>query len=197
MLESFSPSRTAKLIWMNRIEKISTDFILAETIRRATSKPFRLEERGEIKLGDLNFSLTGIFDRIDESVSGDLIIYDYKTGEIPSENKQKYFDKQIQLLALILKQSGVTGLKNKSIREAFYIGLGSKPKNLKILLEENTLVEVWSNLSTLISSYNNRSRGYSARRAVFETRWEGDYDHLARLGEWDHTDDINPEIVGP
>ncbi|MDA1237735.1 MAG: double-strand break repair protein AddB [Proteobacteria bacterium] len=197
MLESFSPSRTAKLIWMNRIEKISTDFILAETIRRATSKPFRLEERGEIKLGDLNFSLTGIFDRIDECVSGDLIIYDYKTGEIPSENKQKYFDKQIQLLALILKQSGVTGLKNKSIREAFYIGLGSKPKNLKILLEENTLVEVWSNLSTLISSYNNRSRGYSARRAVFETRWEGDYDHLARLGEWDHTDDINPEIVGP
>ena len=197
ILESFSPSTTAKLIWMNRIEKFSTEFILTETIRRTSAKPFRVEERGEIKLGDLNFTLTGIFDRIDESVNGDLIIYDYKTGEIPSESKQKYFDKQIQLLALILKHGGVTDLKNKSIREAFYIGLGSKLKNQKILLEENALVEAWNNLSILISSYNNRSRGYSARRAVFETRWEGDYDHLARLGEWDHTDDINPEIVGP
>ena len=36
----------------------------------------------------------------------------------------------------------------------------------------------------------------TARREVFEDRRAGDYDHLARYGEWQMTDRANPESVG-
>ena len=48
---------------------------------------------------------------------------------------------------------------------------------------------------SLILKYSDETRGYLARRAVFETRWNGDYDHLSRFGEWDHTQSPKPEIV--
>ncbi len=33
------------------------------------------------------------------------------------------------------------------------------------------------------------SKGYTSRRANETLRFEGAYDHLARYGEWDETDD--------
>jgi len=41
-----------------------------------------------------------------------------------------------------------------------------------------------------------RETGYAARRAVFEARIAGDYDHLARAGEWEMSDPSAPEDVG-
>ena len=55
--------------------------------------------------------------------------------------------------------------------------------------------KVWDDLGKLITRYNDASQGYTARRAVFSDRIEGDYDHLARYGEWDMTDSAKPEDV--
>ncbi len=56
--------------------------------------------------------------------------------------------------------------------------------------------EVWEGLTRLVARYMDRSQGYAARRAVFDLRTPGDYDHLARFGEWDMTDTPRPEDVG-
>ena len=55
---------------------------------------------------------------------------------------------------------------------------------------------MWEDLHKLIGSYLTPSQGYTARRAMFETAFPGDYDHLSRLGEWDMTDAAVPEDVG-
>ena len=59
----------------------------SEGIRRKDTKPILTEVKAEIEIEKLNFILNGIFDRVDERSNGELIIYDYKTGLIPSEKK--------------------------------------------------------------------------------------------------------------
>ena len=45
----------------------------------------------------------------------------------------------------------------------------------------------------LISAYLQPDQGYTARRAMFKEGDTGDYDLLARFGEWDATQDAKPE----
>ena len=84
-------------------------------------------------------------------------------------------------------------LKNTNIKEAYYIDLSSNLKEYKNSLVSQNLDVIFADFKLLISEYNNQNRGYLARRAVFETRWDGDYDHLSRFGEWDHTQLHKPE----
>ena len=53
------------------------------------------------------------------------------------------------------------------------------------LVEAEALARTWTDFQKLIRAYRRRETGYASRRAVFETRFDGDYDHLARFGEWD------------
>ena len=153
-----------------------------------------VEEGGSIEIEGTNFQLTGVFDRIDRDPEGNLTIFDYKTGVIPSSIVQKYFDKQLLLLALIIHKGGIEKLKSTNIKEAFYIDLSSNPKEYKNSLSSQNLDGIFADFKSLILEYNNSNRGYLARRAVFETRWDGDYDHLSRFGEWDHTQLPKPEL---
>ena len=41
-----------------------------------------------------------------------------------------------------------------------------------------------ASLRKLIARYMQPQTGYTARRAMFETNFPGDYDHLSRFGEW-------------
>ena len=196
VLEVLAPSLSSRVGWQKKIDSFTDAFISSEGIRRKDTKPILTEVKAEIEIKNLNFILNGVFDRVDQKSNGDLIIYDYKTGLIPSEKKQEYFDKQLQLLALILVKGGIKTLNKKVVKEAYYIDLSSRLKDQKNALDNKDLIEVFDNFCVLISSYNDRSRGYSARRAVFETRWEGEYDHLSRFGEWDHTQKPESEVVG-
>ena len=74
-------------------------------------------------------------------------------------------------------------------------GAGAKAEDTDTTPE--MLAEDWAKLITLISRYLTRSTGYIARRAVFESRFAGEYDHLARHGEWQMSDRAEPAPVGP
>lgn len=193
ILESYIPKNSTKLFWKRKINSFSEHFLSSEEERRKKTTPILVEERGSIEIEDTNFKLTGIFDRIDQDSEGNLSIFDYKTGVIPSSIVQKYFDKQLLLLALIIYKGGIKKLKNTNIKEAYYIDLSSNPKEYKNSLVSQNLDVIFADFKLLISEYNNQNRGYLARRAVFETRWDGDYDHLSRFGEWDHTQLHKPE----
>ena len=193
ILESSIPKNSTKLFWKRKINSFSEHFLSSEEERRKKTTPILVEERGSIEIEDTNFKLTGIFDRIDQDSEGNLSIFDYKTGVIPSSIVQKYFDKQLLLLALIIYKGGIKKLKNTNIKEAYYIDLSSNPKEYKNSLVSQNLDVIFADFKLLISEYNNQNRGYLARRAVFETRWDGDYDHLSRFGEWDHTQLHKPE----
>ena len=195
ILLKYIPQNFVRLFWKRRINSFSEHFIFTEKDRRKKTRPILVEEKGSIELRDLNFKLTGIFDRIDEDSKGNVTIYDYKTGVIPSDLVQQYFDKQLLLLALIINKGGIKKLKHKKIKEAFYIDLSSNPKTHENRLISQNLDVLFEDFKSLILKYNDKTRGYMARRAVFETRWSGDYDHLSRFGEWDHTQTPNPEVI--
>ncbi|MFL2799255.1 MAG: double-strand break repair protein AddB [Paracoccaceae bacterium] len=194
ILQRYLPKNSTRLFWKRKISSFSENFLYSEEQRRMKGTPLMLEERGSIEIEGTNFQLTGVFDRIDRDPEGNLTIFDYKTGVIPSYIVQKYFDKQLLLLALIIHKGGIKKLKSTNIKEAFYIDLSSNPKEYKNSLSSQNLDVIFADFKSLILEYNNPNRGYLARRAVFETRWDGDYDHLSRFGEWDHTQLPKPEL---
>ena len=56
--------------------------------------------------------------------------------------------------------------------------------------------KAWEDFARLMRIYFDANHGYGSRRAVQRTGFEGDYDHLARFGEWDGTDEVIPVKVG-
>jgi hypothetical protein len=76
-----------------------------------------------------------------------------------------------------------------------YVGLGGDMKVLTTEITPDITTEVWEGLERLVARYLSPGQGYVARRAVFESRIPGDYDHLARFGEWEMTDPPFPEDV--
>ena len=79
------------------------------------------------------------------------------------------------------------------VRGAYFIGLGAKPEEVQAPIDDPGLDEVWRQFQHLIGAWSGDGRGYTSRRAVATQRFEGAYDHLARFGEWNETDDPVPE----
>ena len=82
------------------------------------------------------------------------------------------------------------------VTEVGYIGLGAKPIFDPDPLETGEIETTLEELQRLVSAYLNRGRGYTSRRAVDKVSFAGDYDHLARFGEWSESDEPMPEEVG-
>ena len=145
---------------------------------------------------DLTFTLFGTPDRIDLLPGGKLHLIDYKTGSPPSDKEQKSFAKQLHLAALIAEDGGFRGLGPQEVAKITYVGLGASGKVTEDEITEDKLAAVRDGLYHLIGSYARLGQGYTSRRAVFTERFPGDYDHLARFGEWEMTNRPDPQPVG-
>lgn len=94
------------------------------------------------------------------------------------------------------ERGAFAGLMGRTVAEIRYIGLTATPKVLATEMTPGLTDAVWQELIRLITRYQERDQGYASRRAVASRRFEGDYDHLARFGEWDDSDTPVPEDVG-
>lgn len=188
------PWTTAQRLWRARLERAADFFLAAEAAREG--RPVLLETDGAVVLPALGFTLTAQPDRIDELDDGRIHILDYKTGALPSAKQQEVFDKQLLLEAAMAERGGFAQLGPREVAAVTYVGLGSSPKEARIAITAEITAMVWEELGHLLSRYATSSQGYTARRAVVSERIAGDYDHLARFGEWDMSDDAAPEDVG-
>ncbi|UWQ74776.1 double-strand break repair protein AddB [Leisingera sp. M658] len=193
LLESHVPWPVARILWHSRIRKIAGDFVLAERERQARAKPVAFEAKGSTRLDPLDFTIACRADRIDMDDRGFLHLYDYKTGAPPSESQQKKFEKQLLIEAAMAEQGAFDGLGPAEVARALFIGLGSSMKEVRAPLEEEPPAKVWDELHTLIGAYFEPEQGYSSRRMVYRDDIAGDYDHLARYGEWDRSATPQPE----
>ncbi len=185
---------TARAIWRARIDRAAGAFI---TFSEGTGgTPVLLEEMGTLTVADPAFTLIGKPDRIDRLPDGSLHLIDYKTGEPPSEAKQRSFDKQL-LLAAVMAEAGAFGsIGPAPVAKISYVGIKGEVKTVDTVLTPEEIAAVWDEFHKLIVAYARPEQGYSARRAMFETKGHSDYDHLSRYGEWDQTSDPRPEDVG-
>lgn len=184
----------ARMLWRARLERAADFFLSVDGADGGI--PVSLEEAGRLRLADLDFSLWGIPDRIDLLPDGRLHIIDYKTGTPPTSEQQSKFDKQLLLAACMAERGGFDPLGPTEVARISYIGLGSQPKVVTTPITAEITAETWDSLHRLIARYMQPQTGYTARRAMFETNFPGDYDHLSRFGEWEMTDPAQPCRTG-
>lgn len=190
------PWPSAQRLWRARIARFADHFVRREAARAAAGKPVIVEGTGSITLPESKFTLTARPDRIDQDEDGHLHVLDYKSGAPPSKKMQEIFDKQLLLEAAMAERGAFREIGPQPVTAVTYIHLGGEGKEKTTRRDDIDLPEVWERFTKLIQSYGERKSGYISRRAVFDAAREGDYDHLARFGEWRQGDPSQPEDVG-
>lgn len=195
VLDELVPWPAARTIWLAKLARVADWFIAAEATRLSTAKPIAFEDdaRGVLELADLGFTLNGVADRIDQNAEGDIQIYDYKTGKPPTDKQQKHFDKQLLIEAAMMEEGAFKKIGAAPVSRATFIGLGNPPTEIDAPLEEEPPHVILANLRKLIAAYLEPEQGFTARRMMERDGFSGDYDHLARYGEWDGSDPATPE----
>ena len=193
VLQAECPWPTVRTLWMARIDRVANWFLQTETARQAIAQPEFFEARGKVALDHLDFTLSAKADRFDLAPDGTVLIYDYKTGTVPTAKQQQFFDKQLLLEAAMVQAGGFADLGARRVSAAKYIGLGSKPAEVSAPLTSISPNAVWAEFHTLIRAWSDPLRGYSARMFMQRTTEAGYYDHLARFGEWDDTVAVTPQ----
>lgn len=193
-----APWPAMRRLWRAKLLKVAPWFLAQEALRRQSGHPAVIEEKGALSLQpQLDFTLTAKADRIDILEDGSVAIFDYKTGAPPTADVQKTYNKQLPLEALIVAGGGFGDLGAREVSLLRFIGFGSGGTEVDAEVSAQILAEHHAGLVSLIQSYATRTKGYTARRAVTGRNWAGDYDHLARHGEWDDTTPVTTLRVGP
>ena len=187
VLEQAAPWPAARAIWLARIDRIADWFIDTERQRQRDATPIAFEDaaRGHLSLADIGFVLTCVADRIDRDENGEVVIYDYKTGAPPTKPVQEQFDKQLLIEAAMIEEGAFAQIGAAVVRKAAYIGLGSKPVEVPAPLETEPPEKTLAFLRDLLSAYLEPDQGFTSRRMMEQDQYGGDYDQLARYGEWD------------
>jgi ATP-dependent helicase/nuclease subunit B len=179
--------------WWPRFERVARWFIAFERERRREGvRPAGTEIAGFVDIdADAGpFRLTAKADRIDRLPDGGLAIIDYKTGRPPSVDAvARGYAPQLPLEGVIAEQGGFGGIPAGVARELIFLRLGggNPPGEIQAALGKgdvgHSVEETWRGLCALIDLFDAASTPYhSAPRPEFA--FAGDYDHLARIGEW-------------
>ena len=194
VLKKEVPWPAAQRLWLARMQAISSSFINQEIERRIKGVNVALERKGEMDFQDLNFKLTAKADRIDQGKNG-LRLYDYKASKPPSLGDIEYFDKQLQLEAMIAFHNGFNKIQKQSIEHLEYISLGPELKKQSVHIDAQELNEILKDFRSLILAYNNPQKGFTARDKIQFLNHISDYDQLSRKGEWQDSDKPIPKVV--
>lgn len=187
------PWPMAQRLWQARIARIAPEFVAAERLRQENARPVAVEAPARLHLGTPDFTLTGRADRIDRTETGELIVYDYKTGTPPGPAEQASFDKQLLLEAAIAEQGGFEGVAPAAVAAAYFLGVGTAYREVTAPLDKEPAAKVLGELRDLIGEYQSLHRGFLSRRMMQRDKDTGDFDHLARYGEWTEADPATPE----
>ena len=189
------PWPAARTLWLARLSRVANWFVQNERARHLNGSPIAMEKKakGVMHMKDPAFTLTGYADRIDQTNAGSVSVYDYKTGAPPSAKEQARFDKQLLIEAAMIERGDFGEVGVKPVHEAVFIGLGSAPKEVPAPLDKEPPAKVLDELAQLIRAYLSDEQGFTAQRVPKTERETGNYDQLARFGEWDATDDAVPE----
>lgn len=188
IFEQDVPWPATRRLWLARLARIADWFVKDEASRRIRGTPVAFECRASMTMSEPPFTLTGTADRIDLDENGALIIYDYKTGAVPSKYQIIHFDKQLPLEGKMAEAGAFRDLEPAAVSALEYIGLGGSPKVHEIDISDDIINESWDGLRNLIRAYQSHDTGYTARARMEKRTDPSDYDHLSRRGEWEDRD---------
>ena len=194
VLAEAAPFPAVSRLWRARMARAAGFFVDSEIARRAIGTPLGPEIKDQWEVPGTGITLTGKADRIDRLGDGAYAIYDYKTGTPPTPEQEEFFNKQLWIEALMIG-AGCFGLDTGARAARMeYIGLGAQPQIVTHHPDPETLTELAGQLQRRLLHMLDEGWGFSARRAISNTRFQGHFDQLARHGEWDETD---PPVIIP
>lgn len=191
------PWPSVRIQWLGHLSAIADQFIVDEAARQDAATPLGHETVGKVTLPGSIFSLRGKADRIDMQPDGRLVIYDYKTGAPPSEKEMRYYKRQLLVEAVMAEHGAFDGISATTVARVAHIGLNRALKQTGVALDfykptkseeiDYRTATIEAELRQLLQHFHLESQGYMSRRAMERIRFSGDFDHLARFGEWDET----------
>ncbi|MDX8353226.1 double-strand break repair protein AddB [Cognatiyoonia sp. IB215182] len=187
------PWPTIRAQWLARLDRTIDTFLEDEAQRQVDVARHLVEQQGRAVLPGPDMTLTCKADRIDVMPDDGVIIYDYKTGAVPTGPQQEQFDKQLLLEAAMVEKGAFRDLGVRPVHSAAFIGVNAAMKVVQAPLDKNPVDQVWADLETLFQNWLRADRGYTARMALFSKTDSSPYDHLSRFGEWDTSDRAKAE----
>lgn len=175
-----------------RLKRVATDLIdILQERGLAQADDILSEIRDEMRLDDVDFTLTGQPDLI-EKVRGDYTIFDFKTGSLPSKAVVKAgFDPQMPLLAAMVEAGAFKSVKSGPVVDLQYIrikGAGEGQTRASSVVGEKAVDELQAdalhNLKKLVAEFDKPTTAYHSQPRVQYKNDYGDYDLLARRAEW-------------
>jgi len=195
-LERIAAWPTYRAFYRARADRVGPWFVAGETARRENLQtPILLEASGAIGFevpGFGPFELRARVDRIDMTAGATYTVYDYKGASGPSnEQVQVGYAQQLPLQGAMVA-GGAFDVPGRDVAGLEYIKLlgGSKAGEEISIKEPGALVEnALPRLTMLLASYGIIEQEYVSQAMPETVIWEGDYDHLARVGEWEERRD--------
>tara|TARA_R110002094_G_scaffold11985_4_gene21943 strand:+ start:8210 stop:11440 length:3231 start_codon:yes stop_codon:yes gene_type:complete len=178
--------------WHTRFQRISDWFLGFEAQRSGSVRQRLTELSGSLELGVPQFRLTGRADRID-ILNNDLVeIIDYKTGQVPTKAQvETNLAPQLPLEAAIVAAGGFTGIPAVPSQTLAYVRLsGNRIPGVYAPVSEgeaevtDLAADTLARLRGLITHFADAETGYLSQAQPQTVRYEGAYDHLARVAEW-------------
>jgi ATP-dependent helicase/nuclease subunit B len=197
------PDATA-LIWKARFDKAAHAIVAWEADNAGQCVRSLVEARAGLDLAPAGIRLTGMADRIDLRSDGTAWVIDYKTGGTPSRKEARsLLDPQLALEAYALRKGGFAGIGEVPVSAVLYLRLTGKdpfaeridtdparPGRDEVLTPDDLAQKAADELARLVVLLRSGKRGFLSRAIPRSVRsLEGDYDHLARVAEWQTTVD--------
>ncbi|MFZ5708852.1 MAG: double-strand break repair protein AddB [Pseudomonadota bacterium] len=187
---------TARRFWRARMISVAPALAEQEAARRAEASPALLETPARLRIDGIDFELEAKADRIDRMADGTLHILDYKSGPLPQRVDLDRAEVQLLLEGAMAERGAFAPLGPARVSRLTYLRLAPGLDSLTVTCAPGRLDAAWDRLIRLVRRYDDPATGYAARGRLGDLRQEGDYDHLARLGEWGLHDAPEPEEVG-
>jgi ATP-dependent helicase/nuclease subunit B len=178
-------------VWRPRFAHAAQWFVRQERRRRASVERSLVEIEGTLSFDSKagRFDLVGRADRIDILKTGGVSIIDYKTGTPPTDPQIKaLLALQLPLEASIVAAGGVPELGPRKPEELLYVKFsgGSPPGEMKTVKLDISAITAQARtlLETMVLRFDEPETPYISRALAYRRALQGDYDHLARVGEW-------------
>ena len=185
------------LVWRNRLARAAPAIAAWETARAGNREQTFVEAYAKMTLPS-GAELRGLADRIEILADGSAALIDYKTGSSPSlAQARTLLDPQLALEAHVLGLGGFANIPPLPVSELLYLRLTGKGKYEDRVDKEPRkdddpdyraealAARAAREFEGLVAALRDGRRGFMSRVIPKAARdFAADYDHLARVAEW-------------
>jgi ATP-dependent helicase/nuclease subunit B len=178
-------------LWWPRFERVAAWVVEQERARRKHALEIKVEATGLLRLSAPagEFRLKARADRLERHPDGRITVIDYKTGLLP-ERAEVVSGRapQLPLEAEMVEAGAFEEVGHAAVAELLYWQLrgdetGGEERSAAAPDPAELAAQARDGLCRLITHYDRPETAYRARPRP-DVPWRGDYDHLARRGEW-------------